>query len=81
MKINKEIEQELFEMLYTIEDIEHKSELGERVAKLLSKLENLPKIDPLNWFNYFVDYVGNADPDIYNSACEYADYEEKQDIN
>ena len=27
----------------------------------------------LQWFNHFVDYVGNADSNIYNKACEYAD--------
>ena len=27
----------------------------------------------LQWFNHFVDYVGNIDSNIYNEACEYAD--------
>ena len=27
----------------------------------------------LQWFNHFVDYVGNVDPNMYNNACEYAD--------
>jgi|TARA_R100000084_G_C4568742_1_gene108127 hypothetical protein len=30
---------ELLEVLYTIEDVEYKTELGERVSKLLTKLE------------------------------------------
>jgi len=25
------------------------------------------------WFNNFVDYVQDQDPDFYNNACEYAD--------
>ena len=25
------------------------------------------------WFNNFVDYVQDNDPDFYNEACEYAD--------
>tara|TARA_R110002020_G_scaffold325866_1_gene541603 strand:+ start:1250 stop:1420 length:171 start_codon:yes stop_codon:yes gene_type:complete len=41
--IDSETKQELFEVLYTIEDIEHKTELGERVSKLLTKLELLNK--------------------------------------
>ncbi len=27
----------------------------------------------LEWFNNFVDYVGNIDSNIYNLACEWAD--------
>ena len=27
----------------------------------------------LQWFNHFVDYVGNADSNLYNEACEYSD--------
>ena len=27
----------------------------------------------LEWFNNFVDYVGNVDSNIYNLACEWAD--------
>jgi len=27
----------------------------------------------LEWFNNFVDYVGNIDRNLYNQACEYAD--------
>ena len=27
----------------------------------------------LEWFNNFVDYVGNIDSNLYNQACEYAD--------
>ena len=39
MEIKETTRQELFEILYTIEDIEHKTELGERVSKLLTELE------------------------------------------
>lgn len=27
----------------------------------------------LQWFNHFVDYVGNTNSNLYNEACEYAD--------
>jgi hypothetical protein len=27
----------------------------------------------LAWFNHFVDYVNQVDPNLYNEACEYAD--------
>ena len=37
--MDKETKQELLEVLYTIEDVEYKTELGERVSKLLTKLE------------------------------------------
>lgn len=43
MKINETTKQELFEVLYTIEDIEYDSELGKRVGKLLNELELLNK--------------------------------------
>ena len=39
MKIKETTRQELFEILYTIEDIEYKTELGKRVSKLLTELE------------------------------------------
>jgi len=39
MKMDKTTRQELFEVLYTIEDIEYDTELGKRVSKLLNKLE------------------------------------------
>ena len=29
--------------------------------------------EKLEWFNNFVDYVGNIDSNIYNLACEWAD--------
>ena len=39
MEIKETTRQELFEILYTIEDIEYKTELGKRVSKLLTELE------------------------------------------
>ena len=39
MKMDKTTRQELFEVLYTIEDIEYDTELGKRVSKLLNTLE------------------------------------------
>ena len=54
-----------------------------RYDEIETLYENLivPKINPLEWFNHFVDYMQEMDPDMYNRACEYADYEEKQSIN
>ena len=43
MEIKEKTRQELFEVLYTIEDIEHDTELGKRVGKLLTELELLNK--------------------------------------
>ena len=46
-------------------------------------LENLYKKDTtelvqiIEWFNNFVDYVGNNDSNMYNDACDYADQLEK----
>ena len=31
----------------------------------------------LAWFNHFVDYVNQVDPNIYNEACEYSDNAEE----
>jgi len=39
MEIKETTRQELFEILYTIEDVEYDTELGERVSKLLTELE------------------------------------------
>ena len=39
MEIKETTRQELFEVLYTIEDVEYKTELGKRVTELLIKLE------------------------------------------
>ena len=33
----------------------------------------------LEWFNHFVDYVGNVDNNLYNEACEYADKKENNE--
>ena len=38
-----------------------------------NELEKLEK--QLEWFNHFVDYVGNVNSNLYNEACEYADGE------
>ena len=34
----------------------------------LKKKDNL-----LEWFNFFVDFIEEVDPSLYNEACEYAD--------
>jgi len=31
----------------------------------------------LQWFNHFVDYVNQVDPNLYNEACEYSDNAEE----
>lgn len=31
----------------------------------------------VEWFNSFVDFVGNVDRNLYNEACEYADKTEE----
>lgn len=31
----------------------------------------------VDWFNSFVDFVGNTDRNLYNEACEYADKTEE----
>lgn len=31
----------------------------------------------VDWFNSFVDFVGNVDRNLYNEACEYADKTEE----
>lgn len=31
----------------------------------------------VEWFNSFVDFVGNVDRNLYNQACEYADKTEE----
>ena len=31
----------------------------------------------LAWFNHFVDYVNQVDPNLYNEACEYSDNAEE----
>ena len=38
------------------------------------KTETMEKLKmQLEWFNHFVDFVGNVDSNLYNQACEYAD--------
>lgn len=39
MEIKETTREELFDILYTIEDVEYKTELGKRVTELLTKLE------------------------------------------
>jgi hypothetical protein len=38
---------------------------------ILEELEETKR--QLEWFNSFVDYVGNIDRNLYNEACQYAD--------
>ena len=40
------------------------------------KKENTEQV--LQWFNHFVDYIGNINSNLYNEACEYADAQEEE---
>ena len=42
------------------------------------KIDNLCK--QLSWFNSFVDYIQAVDLKGYNSACEYADNIEREEL-
>jgi len=44
------------------------------------KMSDMLKIYPmqLEWYNYFVDYILEADYNKYNEACEYADNKQKE---
>ena len=46
----------------------NENELKDLFKKNTSDIEK-----QLQWFNHFVDYVGNVDSNLYNEACEYAD--------
>ena len=52
------------------------------MEKKKMKMSDVLKIYPmqLEWYNYFVDYILEQDPNLYNKACEYANYEEKQNL-
>lgn len=39
--------------------------------------ENKKLKQRLDWYDNFVDYVMQYDNNVYNSACEYADYMEE----
>lgn len=43
------------------------------------KKENTEQV--LQWFNHFVDYIGNINSNLYNEACEYADAQEEENKN
>jgi hypothetical protein len=44
-----------------------------------NKKENTEQV--LQWFNHFVDYIGNINSNLYNEACEYADAQEEENKN
>ena len=45
--------------------------------KFITDQEKREKLEKqLEWFNHFVDYVGNINSNLYNQACEYADGEQ-----
>ena len=41
------------------------------------EMDNFSSTGLYEWFNNFVDYVGNRDSNIYNEACKYADEREE----
>tara|TARA_R110002110_G_scaffold129823_3_gene309969 strand:+ start:772 stop:918 length:147 start_codon:yes stop_codon:yes gene_type:complete len=43
--------------------------------KKLSLMKDKDKI--IQWYDHFVDYVNQVDPNIYNEACEYSDNAEE----
>jgi len=48
---------------------------NEMKEKKLSLMKNKDKI--IQWYDHFVDYVNQVDPNIYNEACEYSDNAEE----
>lgn len=54
-------------------------ELQEENTKLKRSLKvRNEKIDnAFEWFNSFVDFVGNNFRNVYNEACKYADHEDE----
>ena len=52
------------------------------MEKKKMNMSDILKIYPmqLEWYNYFVDYIQEADPDLYKRGCEYASFEEEQNL-
>ena len=82
MEIKETTKQELFEILYTIEDIEYKTELGKRVSKLLTELEKqctkeeyeLEKLkEELEWWRTYGEYVNANYSGVCAESSAYAD--------
>jgi len=48
---------------------------NEMKEKKLSLMKDKDKI--IQWYDHFVDYVNQVDPNIYNEACEYSDNAEE----
>ena len=48
---------------------------NEMKEKKLSLMKNKDKI--IQWYDHFVDYVNQVDPNLYNEACEYSDNAEE----
>jgi len=53
-----------------------KSSLYKKESKPID-VEKFSQTPLFEWFNNFVDYVGNRDSNIYNEACKYADEREE----
>jgi hypothetical protein len=48
---------------------------NEMKEKKLSLMKDKDKI--IQWYDHFVDYVNQVDPNLYNEACEYSDKAEE----
>tara|TARA_R100000315_G_scaffold44202_1_gene19735 strand:+ start:511 stop:711 length:201 start_codon:yes stop_codon:yes gene_type:complete len=48
---------------------------NEMKEKKLSLMKDKDKI--IQWYDHFVDYVNQVDPNLYNEACEYSDNAEE----
>ena len=58
-----------------------KEDLMQQYRQMIEALqtENKNLKQRLDWYDNFVDYVMQYDNNVYNGACEYADYNEKTD--
>ena len=58
--------------------IRHLFEWHGKARAIKSKAYQDMKVNKeVEWFNSFVDFVGNVDRNLYNEACEYADKTEE----
>ncbi len=57
-----------------IEDIRDIKTLRKIIPELDLALHiNKSNIEKLEWYDNFVDYIQELNPNLYNDACEYAD--------
>jgi len=56
------------------EDIRNIKTLRKIIPELDIALHiNKSNAEKLEWYDYFVDYLQELNPNLYNDACEYAD--------